>query len=173
MSYVQDNLMPNEQILFTARIHPAIFLSAAITFFFSLAVMVFALTLARRWGGLPSTVVLLMAGVFFLYSIGLGLQAVMAVLTTEFAVTNRRIVAKTGFIRRQTLEMLLAKVESIAVAQNITGRLLNFGTVTVTGTGGTKESFMAISDPIGVRKQINQILENTPGLPAATGQFKF
>jgi uncharacterized membrane protein YdbT with pleckstrin-like domain len=65
-------------------------------------------------------------------------------------------------------------VESIAVAQNITGRLLNFGTVTVTGTGGTKESFMAISDPIGVRKQINQILEKyTPAYPPRPGSSNF
>jgi uncharacterized membrane protein YdbT with pleckstrin-like domain len=79
--------------------------------------------------------------------------------TTEFAVTNRRLIAKTGLIRRQTLEILLSKVESVSVDQNILGRVLNFGTVTVTGTGGTSESFLAIVDPINVRNKINQIIE--------------
>jgi uncharacterized membrane protein YdbT with pleckstrin-like domain len=55
--------------------------------------------------------------------------------------------------------MLLSKIESVSVRQGILGRVINFGTVTVTGTGGTKESFRAIVDPIGVRKNINQILE--------------
>ena len=73
--------------------------------------------------------------------------------------TNRRVIAKHGFIRRHTLEMLLSKVESVTVSQNILGRLLNFGSVTVTGTGGTKESFRAIVEPIAVRKKINNIIE--------------
>lgn len=80
--------------------------------------------------------------------------------TTEFAITNRRIIAKTGFIRRHTLEIFLQKIESIEVNQNILGRLLNFGSVTVTGTGSTKESFKAIKDPLTLRKYINQIIEH-------------
>ena len=99
------------------------------------------------------------SGFLLLYSILLGVQATIVMFTTEFAVTNRRVIAKTGFIRRHTLEILLSKVESVSVNQNILGRLLNFGTVTVTGTGGTRESFRAIVDPIDVRKKINQIIE--------------
>jgi uncharacterized membrane protein YdbT with pleckstrin-like domain len=82
-------------------------------------------------------------------------------LTTEFAVTNRRVFAKTGFIRRNTMEILLVKVESIAVRQNIVGRLMNFGTVTVTGTGGTSESFKVITNPITIRKKITQVIERS------------
>jgi hypothetical protein len=42
--------------------------------------------------------------------------------------------------------------------------LLNFGAVTVTGTGGTKERFIAIANPFAVRKVINQIIEESfPG----------
>jgi uncharacterized membrane protein YdbT with pleckstrin-like domain len=55
--------------------------------------------------------------------------------------------------------MLLPKIESVSVNQNILGRLLNFGTVTVTGTGGTMESFRAIIEPLAVRQKINQIIE--------------
>jgi uncharacterized membrane protein YdbT with pleckstrin-like domain len=96
----------------------------------------------------------------FLYSIFLGIQALIVMRTTEFAITNRRVIAKTGFIRRHTLEMLLPKIESVDVRQGILGRMLNFGTVTVTGTGGTRESFRAIAEPIVVRKKINQIIEH-------------
>ena len=163
MSYIQDNLMPNEKILFTARVHPAIFLPAVMSFVGSIAFVIYAIVYATSKNdtasGLFASFLFLMAGAFFLYSIVLGFQALITILTTEFGVTNRRVIAKTGFIRRHTLEMLLHKIESVAVDQGALGRLLNFGTVTVTGTGGTEESFEAIFDPINVRKKINRVIE--------------
>ncbi len=172
MSYIQDNLMPNEKVLFSARIHPAIFLSSAVYFIITLVFFILSLSLSvtqvTPGSSLPQpsarpilgSFLFCVTAFFLLYSILLGLQALIIMRTTEFAVTNRRVVAKTGFIRRHTLEMLLPKIESVAVRQSILGRLLNFGTVTVIGTGGTKESFRAIADPMVVRKNINQIIEN-------------
>lgn len=163
MSYVYDNLMPNEEVLFAARIHPAIFLPSMVMFLTTLILFILGLSgvapAASDVSG-PGGVLLCISGPLFLYSIWLGLQALILIFTTEFAITNRRVIAKSGFIRRHTLEMLLAKIESVSVNQDILGRLLNFGTVTVTGTGGTKESFRAIVDPVGVRKKIHQIIED-------------
>jgi uncharacterized membrane protein YdbT with pleckstrin-like domain len=174
MSYIQDNLMPNEKVLFMARIHPAVFLPAVVSFLLTILVFIYGFSQAAvvSTTGAPPPVIneattiagmflLCFSGVLFFYSIWLGLQALIVMFTTEFGVTNRRVIAKTGFIRRHTLEMLLPKIESVAVRQNILGRLLNFGTVTVTGTGGTKESFRAIIKPIAVRRKINQIIEGS------------
>ncbi|MFN8462727.1 MAG: PH domain-containing protein [Anaerolineales bacterium] len=94
-----------------------------------------------------------------LSAIILALEAIIVMFTTEFAITNRRIIAKRGFIRRHTLEMFLHKIESVSVSQNVLQRLLNFGSVTVTGTGGTRESFRAIIDPVSIRRKINQVIE--------------
>ena len=162
MSYVKDNLMPNEKVLFTARVHPAVFLPSIVSFVGSIAFVIYTISTASKGdagAGILAGFMLLIAGMFFFYSIILGFQALIIMFTTEFAVTNRRVIAKTGFIRRHTLEMLLPKIESVSVNQNILGRILNFGTVTVTGTGGTKESFRAIFEPLAVRKKINQIIE--------------
>jgi uncharacterized membrane protein YdbT with pleckstrin-like domain len=171
MSYVKDNLMPNEKVLYTAHVHPAVFLPSLFSFVMTIALFIYGLSSAVvvseagsppaqvTAGNLAGSMLLCFSGFLFLYSILLGLQAVIVMFTTEFAVTNRRVIAKTGFIRRHTLEMLLSKIESVSVNQNILGRLLNFGTVTVIGTGGTKESFRAIVEPVGVRKKINQIIE--------------
>jgi uncharacterized membrane protein YdbT with pleckstrin-like domain len=171
MSYVKDNLMPNEKVLFTARVHLAIFLPSIFTFLITFAFFIYGLNnsaIVSKVGSPPpqvnsinliGTMLLCVSFFLFLYSVLLGLQALIVLFTTEFAVTNRRVIAKIGFIRRHTLEMLLSKIESVSVRQNILGRLINFGTVTVTGTGGTRESFRAIVDPIGVRKNINQIIE--------------
>ncbi len=163
MGYVKDNLMPNERIIFTARVHPAVFFPAFISFLGCIWFVVFAINTASKGdagSGVLALSLLVAAMMFLLSSAVLGIRALITMLTTEFAVTNRRVIAKTGFIRRQTLEILLPKIESVSINQGLLGRLMNFGTVTVTGTGGTKESFRAIVDPIGVRKKINQIVEN-------------
>ena len=77
--------------------------------------------------------------------------------TSEFAITNKRIIIKVGLIRRNTLEMNLAKVESVKVNQSVLGRILNYGTIVVIGTGGTKEPFYKISNPLQFRKEFQQL----------------
>ncbi len=77
-------------------------------------------------------------------------------LTSEFAITNKRIIIKIGFISRRTLEMNLGKVESIIVDQSILGRILGYGTINVIGTGGTKEPFADIRAPLDFRRQYQQ-----------------
>jgi uncharacterized membrane protein YdbT with pleckstrin-like domain len=74
--------------------------------------------------------------------------------TTEFGVTNKRVIIKTGFIRRHTLELLLRQVEAISVDQSLTGRLLGYGTLTLTGTGGVREVFHRVVNPLEFRRRI-------------------
>jgi hypothetical protein len=78
--------------------------------------------------------------------------------SSEFAVTNKRIIIKVGLISRKTLEMNLAKVESVNVNQGIFGRILGYGCVTVIGTGGTREPFHGISHPTQFRKAFQAAL---------------
>lgn len=163
MSYIKNNLMPNEKILFSARIHPIIFLSPTILWISCLSITGYALTLINQQ---DETNKLFFASIYFLlaclllfHSITFSFRAVIYFFATEFGVTNKRIIAKTGFIRRHTLEMLLPKIESVSVKQNILDRLFNSGTVTVIGTGGTKENFRSIYEPLTIRKNINQIIE--------------
>ena len=73
--------------------------------------------------------------------------------TSEFAITNKRLIIKTGLISRHTLEMGLSKVESINVDQGIMGRMLDYGSITVIGTGGTREPFQNIAHPMKFRRQ--------------------
>lgn len=73
-------------------------------------------------------------------------------ITSEFVITNRRVIIKVGFIRRKTLEMNLEKIESVKVDQGIMARILGYGTVTIIGTGGTRESFPTIKRALRFRK---------------------
>ncbi len=79
--------------------------------------------------------------------------------TSEFAVTNRRVIIKVGLVSRKTVELNLEKVESIGVEQTILGRLLGYGTLVVVGTGGTKEPFQRIADPMAFRRAVNEATE--------------
>ena len=76
--------------------------------------------------------------------------------TSEFAITNKRVIIKVGLISRRTLEMNLSKIESVNVNQGIFARLLGYGTIVVIGTGGTKEQFAGISDPMTFRKKFQE-----------------
>src|SRR4029077_6045132 len=73
---------------------------------------------------------------------------------TEIAVTDRRVIYKTGLIRRQTNEMNMDKVESVQINQSILGRMLDYGTVTILGTGEGFETLRTIASPIELRNSI-------------------
>jgi uncharacterized membrane protein YdbT with pleckstrin-like domain len=72
--------------------------------------------------------------------------------TTELAITNKRIISKSGLVRRSIMELRLDKIESIKVDQSIVGRLLNFGSITIAGTGGDKTPIERIADPLQFQK---------------------
>lgn len=76
---------------------------------------------------------------------------------SEFVITNRRIVIKEGFIARRTFEMNLSKIETVNVDQTVMGRLLNFGSITIIGTGGTRETFHNIAKPMAFRKAFQEL----------------
>jgi uncharacterized membrane protein YdbT with pleckstrin-like domain len=77
--------------------------------------------------------------------------------TTELAVTNKRVVVKTGLISRNIIEINIAKVESVEVQQTVLGRIFNFGSLSIAGTGFNHAPIPNISDPMGFRKALTQV----------------
>jgi uncharacterized membrane protein YdbT with pleckstrin-like domain len=148
MGYVERNLMPGEQVTYRAKLHWIVFLSPIILGLVGVLILLPGSTSsdmrALGWCG----------GVLLLLAALGGLSAVMSYATSEFALTNRRVLVKVGFIRRHSLELLLTKVEGVGVDQGILGRILGYGTIVVTGTGGTKEPFKNIADPLEFRKRV-------------------
>lgn len=124
-SYIDSNLMAQEKVLYRAR-----------TSLWSLMPMIL----------LGLLLLVVVVGLFIL------IWAWIKYRTTEFAVTDRRVMAKTGLISRRTVEMFLDKVESLNVEQTVPGRLFDYGTVTIRGTGATSEAFDNISAPLVLRK---------------------
>ncbi|NMF90993.1 PH domain-containing protein [Aromatoleum petrolei] len=99
---------------------------------------------------------LILLGLLFLALYGLGLifwlVAFVRYKTTELAVTNKRVIAKFGFISRQTIELNINKVESIQVNQGILGRIFNFGSLVVSGAGNPQAPIPGISNPMSFRR---------------------
>jgi uncharacterized membrane protein YdbT with pleckstrin-like domain len=139
-NYVERNLIADEQVVYETRIHPVIFLSPG---------AVILLGIGLGVADIPSAgLVVLGFGVLMLVS------AWIRQWSGEFAVTNKRVIVKVGFISRRTIEINMSKVESVEVNQDIIVRLLNYGTIMVIGTGGTKEPFDLIGDPLAFRRAV-------------------
>lgn len=106
---------------------------------------------------------LIVLGVATLFLMGLGLVFLVAAylkyISTELAVTNKRVVAKFGFISRHTVEINLAKIESIQVQQGILGRIFNYGSLVVSGAGTPQAPIPGISDPLLFRNAFTRTQE--------------
>ena len=139
MGYIESNLLPDEAIVYKAKLH-------WIVFWKSIALIVLGL------------IFLLIQPIIAVIVVAIGVFALLPPLidyaTSEFGVTNKRVIIKIGFLRRRTLELLLKHVEAISVDQTVTGRILNYGSVTLTGTGGVREVFDNISKPLEFRRRI-------------------
>lgn len=90
---------------------------------------------------------------------GSAITAIVAYIrqrSTEIAITGKRIIVKRGFVRRDTIEINLVKVESLQVEQNLLGRLLNFGDIVISAGGGPMAPVTGIANPLEFRKLFNQ-----------------
>ena len=152
MSYVQRVLQPGEVVRHSASIHWIVYLPGLL---FALAAV-----LSFGWaelGARASVFWEIVAALFAIVAVFLLIPEWFTWWTTEIAVTNLRIIYKTGFISRNTVEMHMDKVESVDVDQSILGRLLDYGDVSVRGTGAGFEPLQRIAKPIELRNHITGV----------------
>jgi uncharacterized membrane protein YdbT with pleckstrin-like domain len=150
MSYVQRVLQPGETLIYATKLHWLIYARAV-----GLLVLAAALAgLAAQTGTDLRMLVWAGAGALCAAGVIAGLVAALQRVTTELAVTDHRVIYKRGIIGRYTIEMARSKVESVDVVQSLTGRIFNYGTILVRGTGGTLEPFRKVEDPLRLRSAI-------------------
>ena len=144
MGYIDKNLMHGEQIIHRSKLHWIVFLGPIIFAFIGFILFT---------GGKE----LVLIGVFLLLvAIIWMISAFISFKTSEFGISNKRVLIKIGFIRRNSLETLLTKVEGIQVDQGILGRILNYGSIIIKGTGGTSNPFYKIEAPMEFRKKVQE-----------------
>jgi uncharacterized membrane protein YdbT with pleckstrin-like domain len=163
MTYVESNLVPGETVIYQTRLHwivmlGHIFIGCVLLGLPGVLLLYYAFsqhgmdinTLHLTEGG---GVALLVCGAVVI------LTGMVRRGATEMAVTNRRVVIKTGLMSRKTIEMLLNKVESIEVSETTFGRMLGYGTIVMIGTGGTSDPFHQVAHPLEFRNQVQQQIE--------------
>jgi uncharacterized membrane protein YdbT with pleckstrin-like domain len=152
MRYVRRVLQPNETIVYATRLHWRVYVRGTSFLVVSAVLAVMAIWFSSQPDlGLALWIA---AGIFLLLALSAGLPALVRRATTEFAITDHRVIYKTGLFRRHTIEMNRDKVESVDVDQTILGRILGYGTIVVRGTGGSLEPIRNIADPLAFRTRI-------------------
>ena len=162
MSYVEKHLIPGESVQYETRLHWIVMLGHA-----SIAVILDLLGIGivigwavfgpkAKGSSIPPMAVYLAAFLCFVISGTLFLVGFVKRKATEMAVTSKRVIVKTGIAERRTVEILLSRIESVAVDEPALGRLLGYGTVIVRGTGGTPETFEKIYHPLEFREQVQR-----------------
>jgi uncharacterized membrane protein YdbT with pleckstrin-like domain len=149
-SYVEAVLAPGERIIHRAAVSHWNYALSYVVGVVCFAAAIGALYLqsdARRW----------IAAAMALLGVLVILVAAIRRATTELVLTDRRIIAKRGFIARDTVEMNLGKVESLHVSQGLLGRLLDYGDVTVVGTGSSLEPLRGIARPLELRRKLGEV----------------
>jgi len=154
MSYIENNLMEDESMVHLTRLHPIVLLTPAMAVSF----LAGTLTIVR-----DIQLVNLVVVCFLVVALYRLIDRVLFYVTSEFGVTSKRVLGKTGFVRRRSLDIVLAKVEAIRLSQSILGRILNYGDLEVTGTGGTEEVLRFIPDPLLFRKSVQEQLADIDG----------
>lgn len=163
MGYIEKTLIPGEHVVYHTRLHWIVMLGHAVLGLLFLGLGGFLLFYAMQHRQtLPVNQI-------HAYEIGGAVSVVIALMVfmagslrrnaTEMAVTNRRVVVKTGLASRRTIEMLLNKVETIEVTEPGMGRMLGYGSILVIGTGGTSEPFHRMAHPLEFRSRVQQEIE--------------
>jgi uncharacterized membrane protein YdbT with pleckstrin-like domain len=160
MSYVNRVLEPGERVVAVGKLHWIIYANAAL-FALSGLILFFVLVMSNPNGVASNAGEFngrALAGFVLLAFLILGsisfVRAWFTQWTTELAITDRRVIYKTGFIRRSTAEMNMDKVETVNVDQSILGRFLNYGTLHIRGTGTGIEHLHQISNPLELRTAV-------------------
>jgi len=150
--YARATLSPNETPVYKTSLHWIVFARfgalAILAFLFiamPFAIAVQALTGSQiGWFALPLPAFMM-------------IPPTLAFISSELVISDARVLIKTGVVRRQTLEMFISKVESIAIDQGFLARVFDYGTVNIRGTGGFEEPFEAIARPIEFRNWVQRM----------------
>jgi uncharacterized membrane protein YdbT with pleckstrin-like domain len=151
MSYVKENLVSGETLIYRTGVH--------------WSVLFWPVVLAILIGGAGVAAYSFRQDLFILGAVCLLVAAIVLISAivkrnaTEIGVTNRRVIIKTGMLSRRSLEIMLPKVESIAINEPAMGRILGYGTVVIHGTGGTPEPFDKIAHPSEFRREVQQQMD--------------
>ena len=144
----------DERVLYSTRFSQRIFVTPFL-------VSMVALVLAILFSGLPAAYAHYVCWALIALAAVCLVSPLTKYFTSQFMVTNQRVIIRHGFLTRTSYEMILKKIESIAVNQSLSDRFLwGSGTLVITGTGGTKEEFPHVGDAVAFQEHLNEALQS-------------
>ena len=155
MSYIQQSMGAGEAIVVYAQFPKLYFLGAWLALVVPFLLLVAALVLTDDRLN-PFTVA---AGLLFLLGLGSFLRMMIRQWATEIGVSSHRFVEKYGLLSMHTNEIALPNIEGVRMSQSVLGRLFNYGTVRVEGTGVDSVTTPPIADPVGFVRAIQTAKE--------------
>jgi len=157
LSFVERHLIVGETVQYETRLHWIVMfqhiVGAAFLDLLAVALLVFSFR-SRHTAGATSAIPFWVAIIALLASGVTVASGALKRSATEMALTNKRVIVKTGIATRRTIELVLSRIESIVVEESTLGRTLGFGTVIIRGTGGTPEVFEKIAHPLEFREHV-------------------
>jgi uncharacterized membrane protein YdbT with pleckstrin-like domain len=142
--FIENNLAPGEQLVYRVQPHWIIFIKPL---FFTLALIIFG----RIFAGNMALVYIAIPVAFIVW-----IAKFIEYTCSEFGVTNKRVLSKTGLIHVDVIDTLLQRIESVQVYQSLLGKILGYGVVTICGTGGDRYPFMWIKNPMLFRSHAQE-----------------
>jgi uncharacterized membrane protein YdbT with pleckstrin-like domain len=152
MAYYTKVLQPDETVRDVAHLHWSIYLPFAFLLLIAIAVAVLAASVVI--GEPQQTYTLYAAAAVAVIALLVGLAEWVRRRSTEIVVTDRRVIYKRGLLSRHTVEMNITRIETVDVIQGIAGRIFNYGTVIIRGTGAGIEPLRGIGAPVRLRNAI-------------------
>jgi uncharacterized membrane protein YdbT with pleckstrin-like domain len=160
-TYIGKSLVPGETVRYSARLSlwkfwAHFFFGGALTIGM-LALLIW--TLSHKSADSPPAlawielfVLLLAIGVFF--------WPIIARMSTELVITDRRLIVKYGLVSTHSVEIRFGKIETVRVSQGLIGRIFGYGDIIVTGTGSTFDPVRSIKNPMRFRAALGEAMES-------------
>lgn len=162
MSFVKNTLLSDEKLILFIKPHWIVYgypslLGLCFVFFWIFGG--FFPTLAYH---LPFINLTFLSAIMIVFFILAAYQYCLALIKrsyAEYAVTDKRVIMKEGWLTLRSLEIFWDKIEAIHVNQNILGRILKYGGIAVVGTGGSHDRFSYVPDPLTFRHEVQAQIE--------------
>lgn len=157
MSYIEKTLTANEKLVYKTSPHWIILMRSVAALLIALLFSVYKNSFLPNSFFLPYLSISIsnaLAFALWIYGIYQFLQSYIAYKTSEYAVTSQRVVIKSGWLSRSSLEIYWNRIEAIYIQQTLLGRLFNFGSIVIVGIGGTRDSVDYVPNPLQFRDAI-------------------
>jgi uncharacterized membrane protein YdbT with pleckstrin-like domain len=138
--------MDNQQVVYQARLHWVLFIWPVL--FLAFGLWASSKFLSLHEVGLFVVVMAL-------------LWSILVWLTYQFSsltIKKKQVILRTGILVRQTIDISLNKIESVDIRQSILGSLFKYGSIVITGTGGTRQEMTYVARPLTCRRYIEQLM---------------